>query len=125
MSQAPANIWNFIGWIAAALIVVSIFLAMIDPVMAVFVMYAAILVSGLSGVGIKATAKFGIVTIVMSLLFGLTGTHYTVSIGFLPLQLKLVWSAILIFALPIVVSAILLSVGLMRRRHADGLDIHV
>jgi hypothetical protein len=125
MSQAPAKAWDFTGWVAAALIVVAISFTMIDPVMGVFAMYAAIVVGGLSGFGINATVKFGVVTIVVSLLFGLIGTHYTTSTGFLPPQLKLIWSAISIFAWPILVSAILLSCGVIRRRHADGLGVDV
>jgi hypothetical protein len=125
MSQTPAKIWNLIGWIVVALIVVSIFFAMTDPVMGVFAMYAAIAVGGLSGVGMNATVKFGVVTIVVSLLFGLIGTHYTTSTGIRPPQLKLIWSAVSIFALPILVSATLLSYGVIRRRHADGLDVNI
>jgi hypothetical protein len=125
MSQASAKVLNLTGWIAAALILVSIFFTMIDPVMGVFAMYAAIVVGGLSGFGMNATVKFGVVTIVVSLLFGLIGTHYTTSTGFRPPQLRLIWSAISIFAWPILVSAILLSYGVIRRRHVDGLDIDI
>jgi hypothetical protein len=121
MSQVSTKIWNTIGWIATALVVVSIPFALIDPVMGIFILYAAIVVGGLSGIGVNAKAKFGIATIVASLLLGLIGTHYTSSTGLRPLELTLVWTAFAIFMIPILVSAALLLLGLVRRRYSDRL----
>ena len=114
-----------IGWIAAMLVVISIFFAVIDPVVGVFVMYAAVVVGGVSGIGANATVRFGVAMIVASLLFGLFGTHYTTSTGLRPPQLALIWSAISIFAFPILLSAILLVLGVIRRRYAKGSDLDI
>ena len=113
------KIWTTIGWIAIALVVIAVPYALIDGVMGIFVLYIAVVVGGLSGVGLKSTAKFGIATILASLLLALIGTHYTTSAGFRSPQVALVLNAFSIFALPILISATLLLLGVTRRRYSD------
>ena len=125
MSHKYAKTWSKIGWTAVALVALSVSLAVIDPVMGIFVMYVAIVVGGLSGIGRTATIWFGVATIIASLLFGMIGTHYTTSTGFNAPQLTFVWSAISIFALPILVSAILLLIGGLRRRSVVNPNIDI
>jgi len=120
MSSVPAKIWNAIGWVATTLVVISIPYSLADPVMGIFFLYVAIVVGGLSGIGVKATTRFGIATIAASLLLGMLGTHYTSSTGLRPPELALVWTAFMIFALPILLSAALLLLGVMRRRYSDN-----
>ena len=113
------KIWTTIGWIAATLVVISVPYALIDGVMGIFILYAAIVIGGLSGVGLNSTAKFGIATIFASLLLALVGTHYTTSTGFRLPQFTLVLNAVSIFALPILISAALLFLGVARRRSSN------
>ena len=120
MSPVPIKIWNAIGWVAITLVVISIPYSLADPVMGAFFLYVAIVVGGLSGTGVKATTRFGIATIGASLLLGLLGAHYTSSAGLRPPELALVWTAFMVFALPILLSATLLLLGVMRRRYSDN-----
>lgn len=120
MRPVRTKIWNAIGWVATALVVISIPYSLADPVMGIFFLYVAIVVGGLSGIGVNATTIFGIGTIAASLLLGLLGTHYTTSTGFRPPELALAWTAITIFALPVMFSAALLLLGVMRRRQSGN-----
>jgi hypothetical protein len=123
MSRISTKIWRTIGWISVAFVVLSVPLSLIDGVIAAFALYAAIVIGGLSSVGLKSTAKFGIATIAVSLLLGMIATHYTSSTGFRPPELALVWAAISIFAIPILASVALMIAGVLRRRHAERLTL--
>ena len=113
------KIWTTIGWIATTLVVIAVPYALIDGVMGIFILNVAIVVGGISGVGLNATAKFGIATILATRLLALIGTHYSTLTGFRSPQIALVLNAILIFALPILISATLLFLGVIRRRYSD------
>ena len=120
MSPVSTKIWNAIGWSAIALVVIAILYTLADPVMGIAVLYVAIVVGGLSGIGVGATTRFGVATIAASLLLGLFGTHYASSTGLRPPELASVLAAFEIFGLPILVSAALLLIGVARRRYSDN-----
>ena len=117
MTQVSAKIWAALGWISVLLVAASIPFAMVDGVIGAFALYAAIIVGGLSGVGISSTAKFGVTAIVLSLLIANVMTHYTASTGLQSLQFDLVFSALALFALPILFATAFLVVGVIRRRN--------
>lgn len=120
MSPVPTKIWNAFGWVAATLVGISIPYSLADPVLGMFFLYVAIVIGGLSGIGVKATPRYGIATIAASLLLGLLGTHYTSSTGLRSPELALVWTAFIVLALPVIFSVALLLLGVTRRRHWDN-----
>ena len=119
MDKTSAQTWNVIGWTAVALVFVSVLFAMLDPVMGIFVLWAAILVGGFSGIGGNATARFGIATIIAGLALGLIGTHYSTSTGLQPPELRRVLGAFTVVGLPILVSAAMLLRGKKTRRQQE------
>ena len=121
MDKTPAQTWNLIGWTAVALVLVSVLLSMVDPVIGIFVLWAAILVGGFSGIGGNATARFGIATIIAGLVLSLVGTHYSPPTGLHPLELRRALGAFTVVGLPTLVSAALLLHG-MRRRRQSGIS---
>lgn len=119
MSQVSTTAWSTFGWIATTLVVFSIPLGLADPVLGVFVLYAAIIIGGFSGIGRNATAKFGITTILASLLLTLLATHYSSSTGFYLPQFRLILNAFVVLWLPLLISAALLFLGATKRRYSD------
>jgi MFS superfamily sulfate permease-like transporter len=116
MTQTSGKVWATLGWISVFLVAASIPYAIIDGVMGIFILYAAIIVGGLSGFGVGSTAKFGVAVIVFSLLIANVGTHYATSTGLRPIQFELVFNAVLLFAMPILIALVFLVVGIIRRR---------
>ena len=120
MSMRPVSAvwWRTLGWTAVLLVAVAALSALADPVLGVFVLYAAIIVGGLSGVGINASPGFGIATLISGLAIGLAGTHYTSSTGLRPPHPALILNAFTIFAWPVTASLALLLLGILKRRAA-------
>lgn len=123
MSPISTKIWSTIGWISASFVALSIPLSLIDGVIGAFALYAAIIVGGISGIGLNSTAKFGVATIAVSLLLGVIATHYTSSGGFRPPDLARLWAAISILGIPILASIAMIVVGVLRRRHVAGFTL--
>ena len=118
MTQVSAKLWAALGWISVLLVAASIPIAMVDGVIGVLALYSAIVIGGFSGVGTNSTAKFGVSAIVLSLLIANVMTHYTASTGLRSLQSDLLFSVLVIFALPMLVATAFLIVGVIRRRYA-------
>ena len=116
MRIISAKWWNGIGCGSIALVLVSIPYGLVDGVMGLFFLYAAVIVGGFSGVGLKATAVFGIAVIVASLLLTLFALQYTSPAGFSRLQIRSLWTAFSVLSMPIAVSAAFLVCGVLRRR---------
>ena len=90
---------------------------MIGGVFLVFLLFVAIILGGLSGVGLKSTTKFGVTAIVLSFLIVYIVTHYAASTGLQSFQLERMFSLLTFLALPIVIAAACLIVGAVRRRN--------
>lgn len=119
MGPISTKIWNAFGWTSVGFVVLSVPLSLIDGVLTGLALYAAIILGGISSIGLQSTAKFGIATIAVSLLIGIIAAHYTSSTGFRSPELALIWAGMTIFAVPILASVVLMITGLLRRRHAD------
>ena len=116
-THISAKLWATLGWISILLVASSIPFGMIGGVFLVFLLFVAIILGGLSGVGLKSTTKFGVTTIVLSFLIVYIVTHYAASTGLQSFQLKRMFSLLTFLALPIVIAAARLIVGVVRRRN--------
>jgi hypothetical protein len=112
------TISNAIGWTSIALVVISVLAAFADPVPGIFVLFLAIILGGMSGVGVDASPRFGIFTIILALLLAVIGTHSSYT-EIQPLELRLVWTAVQLVGVPVVVSVALLVLGIFSRRIAN------
>lgn len=92
---------------------------MIGGVFLVFLLVVAIVLGGLSGVGMGSTLKFGVTTIVLSFLVVYVATHNVDSTGLQSFQLGHMLSLLKFLALPIVIAAACLIVGVIRRRNTS------
>ena len=92
---------------------------MFGGVFLVFLLVVAIVLGGLSGVGMRSTTKFGVTTIVLSVLIVYVVTHYAASTGLQSFQLGRMLSLLTFLALPIVIAAACLIVGVIRRRNSS------
>jgi hypothetical protein len=120
VNPVSTTAWTRIGWLSVGLVVLAVPLSLIDGVISAFALYAAIIAGGLSSVGLESTARFGVATIVLSLLLGTIATHYTSSTGFLPPDLSRVLAAISILGIPSLASLTLIITGVLRRKRAKS-----
>lgn len=116
MNPMPAKFWKLVGWLGVSLVVIAIPYAMVDGVMGVFVLYAAMIVGGISGIGVKARATFGIAIILLSIVITSAITHYTATTGMRAPDFSLIKLALAVLALPMIVSVALLALGEIHRR---------
>jgi hypothetical protein len=91
---------------------------MIGGVFLVLLLLVAIVLGGLSGIGTNSTSKFGITTIVLSVLIVYWATHYVASSGLQPPQFERMSSLLTFLGVPIAIAAICLITGAVRRRYS-------
>jgi len=123
MKPLPRMFWTIIGWIGVALAILAICVAVIDGVPAVFLLYAALLVGGVSGVGVNSTARYGLVILAISalLVLGMTGiTRDSQGSGVVAPSLASLLGLFAIVGIPLAVSAGLLAWGTVRRSSRPG-----
>ncbi|MEQ8835520.1 MAG: hypothetical protein RID07_01805 [Lacipirellulaceae bacterium] len=82
MKQISPTIWATIGWISLGLSACSFVLATIGGVMAYFVIVIAIIIGGFSSIGLTASAKFAVSTVVLGTVLVFWMTHHNASTGF-------------------------------------------
>lgn len=115
MKPLPRMFWTSIGWVGVALAILAIFIAAVDGVPAVFLLYAAMIVGGVSGIGIHSIARYGLVILAISTLLVLGMRHYVTTTGFIPPSLDSLRQVLAIIAIPLAISAGLLAWGAARR----------
>ena len=123
MKPLPRTIWTTIGWVGVALAILAIGVAAIDGVPAVFLLYAALLVGGVSGVGVNSTARYGLVILAISalLVLGMTGiTRDSPGSGVVAPSLASLLGLFAIVGIPLAVSGGLLAWGTVRRSSRPG-----
>tara|TARA_R110002094_G_C4910065_1_gene210894 strand:+ start:1574 stop:1948 length:375 start_codon:yes stop_codon:yes gene_type:complete len=82
MKQFSPTIWATIGWISLGLSAWSFVLATVDGVMAYFVVVIAIIIGGFSSIGVTASARFAVSTVVLGTVLIFWMTHHVASTGF-------------------------------------------
>ncbi len=112
-----AKRWASLGWISILLVALSAPFGMVGGVFLVVLLFAAIILGGVSGVGMMSTTKFGVTTLTLSFLIVYVVTHYVTSTGFQSFQLERVLGVLTYLALPIVIAATCLIAGAVRRRN--------
>jgi len=123
MKPLPRTIWTTIGWVGVALAILAICVAAIDGVPAVFLPYAALIVGGVSGVGVNSTARYGLVILAISalLVLGMTGiTRDSPGSGVVAPSLASLLGLFAIVGIPLAVSGGLLAWGTVRRSSRPG-----
>lgn len=119
MKEFPAAVWVVTGWLSLLLIAISFIFLAIDGVVAMFLVSLAMLVGGVSGLGAKATAQYGLLAVLTGAALVFVMTHYVVSTGFQTPSLLSLTDAFAFVAVPLTVSLGMLIWGVnVRRRGA-------
>jgi len=111
-----AVFWTKVGRVAVSIAAVSVAAAMIDGVMAMLMILVAMLVGGISGVGVNATARFGTITLIVGVSLAVVMTHYVVSTGLMAPTATTLIQTFKLIAIPLSMSAGLLIWGLIKRK---------
>lgn len=110
-----AKFWTSTGWIGVSLALLSLAAATIDGVMAMFLLPVAMLVGGISGFGVNATPRFGIATLILCTVIVVVSTHYVVTTGLMRPTASSLTGSFELIAIPLTVSAGLLTWGVVKR----------
>ena len=119
MKELPAAVWLLAGWLSLLLVAISLIFATIDGVVAMFLIPIAMLVGGVSGLGTKATARYGLLAVLLGAALVFLMTHYVVSTGFEAPSSASLADAFAFIAIPLTLSIGMLIWGVnLRRRNA-------
>ncbi|MCR9184732.1 MAG: hypothetical protein NXH81_04995 [Halieaceae bacterium] len=116
MKQLSPKVWAATGWISLALSAWSLVLATIDGVMAYFTIVIAIIIGGLSSIGITGTAKFAVFSVVLAAVLVFWMTHHVASTGFQLPDGSSIATMFSLISIPTLVSVVMMILGIRRRR---------
>lgn len=109
------SVWTGLGWVGIGLAIAALPAVMLDPVLAGFALYLAIIVGGLSSIGVRSTVKFAVTTIMLSLLVANVVSNYSPATGFRTPSVSSVLDTAAILGPLLIVSIGLIIWGVARR----------
>jgi hypothetical protein len=104
------------GVVAVLLALLALPAALVDPVAIGFLLWAAILLGGLSSVSVHGHARWAVASIVLSIIIAAIASHYFPDTGFMAPTVASLAGLIVVIAIPLVPALLLVVVGWFRRR---------